>query len=333
VIRYEAPSDDSAFAVEHVACNLCGSRSQRLAYRKPDERGTAQEWFSVVECTSCGLGFVNPRPPLREMGRYYPESFYRDFESNSQIHESRYAREAAFVLKHAAPAAKKVLLDVGCANGGFPRHMKSRGWDVQGLEISKQTIPISDFPVFTVPFPEIDVDKPSYDAVTAWAVLEHVHDPMAHFAKAARVLKPGGVFVFLVTNFQSLASRNLFCEDVPRHLYFFTDSCVQSYLQKTGFQLVDSDYSSDIFVLESNRWLAYYVSRLLGRPFAWQDASSSRQQFFEERRLEPTLLNRVRYGGTRPLIVLGRALLPLHSRVEMMTKRYGIATYVARRLG
>ncbi len=330
---YETPSADSPFAVEWVACNLCGSTSHRLAYRKPDERCTSQEWFSVVECTNCGLGFVHPRPPLEDMGRYYTQSFYREFESNPQFHERRYAREADFVLRHAGPGERKVLLDVGCANGAFPRHMKSLGWDVRGLEISKQANPITDFPVFTVPFPEIDVDKPTYDAVTAWAVLEHVHDPMAHFAKAAQVLRPGGTFVFLVTNFRSVASRYLFCEDVPRHLYFFTDSCVQRYLHKTGFQLIESDYSNDVFVLESNRWLAYYFSRLLGRPFTWQDASTSRRQFFEERGLEPTLLSKMRYGARRPLVVLGRALLPLHSRVEMMTKRYGIATYVARRLG
>jgi len=79
-----------------------------------------------------------------------------------------------------------------------------------------------DFPVYTQEFQNIPLNEPTYDAVTAWAVLEHVHDPMAYFRKAAQVVKKDGLFVFLVPNFASVASRSLFCEDLPRHLYFFT---------------------------------------------------------------------------------------------------------------
>src|SRR3546814_5417313 len=61
-----------------------------------------------------------------------------------------------------------------------------------------------------------------YDVITAWAVLEHVHDPMSYFMKAASTIQSGGYFVFLVTNFDSISSRSLFREDVPRHLYFFS---------------------------------------------------------------------------------------------------------------
>jgi SAM-dependent methyltransferase len=318
--------------LEHVDCNLCGSDRQNLAYEIPDEVYFPDEWFSVVECDDCGLGFVNPRPSAEGIARHYPKSFYDGFEKDHQSeHLHRYEEEAKIVIENSR-SSSGLLLDVGCAHGGFPRHMKALGWEVEGLEISTQTIPITDFPVYSVPLSELEMEPARYDAVTAWAVLEHVHDPMAYFAKAARIIKKGGIFVFLVPNFDSLDSRFLFSEDVPRHLYFFTAACIREYLVKNGFELIEARYSDKIYSTGSSRWLAYYWHRLLGRPFNWEDAQHTRHQFFKEHGLKPTWLNTARYAFTVPLYVLGRLLLPIRKSVSIMRKRYGVVTYVARRL-
>lgn len=50
----------------------------------------------------------------------------------------------------------------------------------------------------------------SFDACVSNYVLEHVADPTAHFAEAARVLRPGGVYLFRAPNryhYVSLVSR------------------------------------------------------------------------------------------------------------------------------
>src|SRR5262249_55938482 len=148
-----------------------------------------------------------------------------------------------------------LLLDIGCANGDFPRFMAARGWRVEGVEISESAGKISDFPVYRQEFQEIPVHSPAYDAVTAWAVLEHVHDPRAYFQKTAAVLKPGGLFVFLVTNFESLASRRLFFEDVPRHLNFFTRDVVRKYLDREGFTLLREDNGRSVYKAAPVNWL------------------------------------------------------------------------------
>jgi 2-polyprenyl-3-methyl-5-hydroxy-6-metoxy-1,4-benzoquinol methylase len=94
--------------------------------------------------------------------------------------------------------------------------MAARGWRVEGVEVAESSQPISDFRVYAQEFHKIRVDQPTYDAVTAWAVLEHVHDPMAYFRKASQVLRKDGLFVFNAPNFASVSSRYLFCEDFPR---------------------------------------------------------------------------------------------------------------------
>lgn len=218
--------------METVKCDLYGSDDYRLVYCMPNARYGGNNRFDVVESVTCGLGFVNPRPTQSEMSRYYPELFYDYFDEERTYHQSRYAAESKFLLDVASD--DHLLLDLGCANGDFPRFMQGRGWRIEGLEVALHAKPILDFKVYQQEFNKIPVDEPCYDAVRAWAVLEHVHDPKAYFKKAGRVLKKGGIFVFLVTNFKSLSSRCLYLEDIPRHLYFFTEETVTKYMEEAG---------------------------------------------------------------------------------------------------
>jgi len=320
--------------METVACNLCGSTRHTALYQMPDRRGCHAGVFTVVECDQCGLGFVNPRPPFADMGKYYPKEYYEEeFAQNRAYHLRRYAREASYLRQIERRPGPKSLLDVGCANGDFPRFMRARGWHVEGVEVSASSQPITDFKVYPQQLPDIPVNQPTYDAVTAWAVLEHVHDPMAYFRKASEVTKVGGLFVFLVTNFNSLASRCLFLEDIPRHLYFFSEKAVQKYLEETGFALQKAYFGRDVFVLPSYNWLHYYVKTKLRRqPFTHADIPMARPEFFKRYNLKPGILSTLKYAVAQPLTGLDRALLPALTWIQILRKTYGISTYVARRL-
>ncbi len=320
--------------MERVACNLCGSTQHRQVYRVPDRRYFPDRWFNVVECRQCGLGFVNPRPRFDEMAPYYPPVYYEEeFVQNARFHRKRYALEALYLREFEGRSQPPRLLDIGCANGDFPRFMAGRGWIVEGVEVSSATTPIRDFKVYNQPFPEIPVDTPTYDAVTAWAVLEHVHDPMAHFAKASKVLQPGGLLVFLVTNFESLASRYLFGEDVPRHLFFFTRNTVKSYLQRTGFRLEREDNDRNIYQTPPQNWIYFLLrTRLRGKPLTWEDLPPSRPEFIRQHGLRPGFASSVRFAWHYPLRVLDRALWPVLERIQVLRRTYPVSTYVARRL-
>lgn len=258
--------------METVSCNLCGSENYQTVYSMPDAFYFKDEWFKVVECENCGLGFVNPRPTYSEMFRYYPPHYYEYFDTERDHHEHRYQIEATFVKALFTSNDNKMLFDIGCANGDFPRHMQKLGWQVEGGEVSPHAKNITDFKVYTQEFTQTPIYEPRYDAVTAWAVLEHVHDPMSYFKKASELLKPAGVFIFLVTNFESLSSRCLFREDVPRHLYFFTEKTVSMYLSQSGFELVRTDYSDKVYAMRPVNWLRYYAYRYLkGLNLDWKE--------------------------------------------------------------
>lgn len=317
--------------METVKCNLCGSDNYRVIYSMPDARYFVDEWFNVVECTNCGLGFVNPRPTRSEIARYYPSSFYDYFDHERDYHWHRYAAEAKF-LPEIASNNERLLLDLGCANGDFPRFMQKRGWKVEGVEVSESSKRITDFKVYKQEFKEIAAYEPRYDAITAWAVLEHVHDPMSYFEKAAQVLKPGGFFIFLVTNFKSLSSRCLFLEDVPRHLYFFTEGTVRKYLGVSGFDLIKGDYSDKIYSMHPVNFLRYYFYRYIyKRRLMWTDTQFTRPHFFEKDSLKNCWMKNLKYIISSPLYVIDRLLMPIYERYQIISKTYGIVTYVARR--
>lgn len=268
------------------------------------------------------------------MARHYPPTFYEYFDRDPEYHQNRYANEATFVetaIRNPDGGAPR-LLDVGCANGDFPRFMRARGFEVEGVEVSLTSKPITDFPVFRQEFPEIPVKEPRYNAVTAWAVLEHVHDPASYFAKASQVLLPGGVFVFLVTNFDSISSSRLYREDPPRHLYFFNENTVREYLDRAGFVMESADYSDKVYLMRPVNWLTYLIFfRPFGRAFTWKDAQVSRETFVQAHGLRPGLLANLAFAARHPFRVLDRILVPLYEKYQMASKKYGIVTFVARK--
>ncbi len=320
--------------MERVACNLCGSDLHTPVYEMPDTRFFPQEIFTVVECNHCGLGFVNPQPSLAEMHKYYPREYYQAEPTPSfqRYLMKRFAAEARYLSGLEDHTGPRKLLDVGCHNGDFPRFMKARGWDVEGVEVSELAERITDFPVYPEEFQDIPVNEATYDAVAAWAVIEHVHDPMAHFRKASRVLKKGGRFAFLVTNFRSMTSRHLFGEDIPRHLYFFTRETVRQYLEKTGLVLEYEDNGRSVYKMAPAHWLTFLVrTRLLGKPFPYKDVPLSSREFRRAHGLRKGIGADLKYAAYSPASVVERLLMPAVETMQILRKTYGISTYVARK--
>src|SRR6185436_12016067 len=80
-------------------------------------------------------------------------------------------------------------------------------------------------PVLRTAFLQHDFGERRFEAITFWAVLEHLAEPRAFLAKAAALLQPGGHLFILVPNAQSLAVRMLgarYRYIMPDHLNYFT---------------------------------------------------------------------------------------------------------------
>ncbi len=104
------------------------------------------------------------------------------------------------------------LLDVGCGAGFLSNALARDGFDVVGLDSSETSLAVARRydetksvhfdagDALALPYP-----AESFDAVSAMDFLEHVEDPAAVVAEAARVLRPRGTFFFHTFNRNPLA--------------------------------------------------------------------------------------------------------------------------------
>jgi SAM-dependent methyltransferase len=242
---------------ERVSCNLCGRDDTKLLFRLRDYRLLVDdvEW-DVVRCRSCGLGYLNPRPTVDEVTKYYPAGYY----TSRAAHGTRYERMADYVRGN-----RGRLLDVGTARGDFLLVMARRGWDVEGIEPSDAAGNPHGLTIYRDRFPaECRLPSETYDVITAWAVFEHLHDPRAAFSEASRLLRPGGRLIVQVPNLRSIYARWARQEDVPRHLYFFDESSLRAYGNAVGLELVEVTHTTDLFGGSGRGVLRLALVRALG---------------------------------------------------------------------
>ncbi|MBA4067575.1 MAG: hypothetical protein C0501_28480 [Isosphaera sp.] len=237
---------------EDTACPLCGHDDAAVLTEAADPTpGGAGLRFAVVGCRHCGLAYTNPRPTPATIARFYPPGYAphdvrpaRDARPPSRLRCRLLGRPCPEYLGQ-LPNPPGRLLDFGCGGGRFLRRMAGLGWAVTGLDSSPEAVRAvrdgvgCEAVLGTLPHP--DLEPGSFDAVTLWQSLEHVHRPLATLREAHRLLVPGGSLVVAVPNFGGLAARwfgpHWFGLDLPRHLTHFTPATLAAMLAAAGFRV------------------------------------------------------------------------------------------------
>jgi SAM-dependent methyltransferase len=139
------------------------------------------------------------------------------------------------------------LLDVGCGDGDFLLGMQERGWQVHGLDISPVAVDLArrkGLDVFQGELASADYERHSFDLITMWDVLEHLHDPASELQQVAKLLKPSGRFVVTIPNPHSLDfwifGKTWTGLDTPRHLYVYNRPALLRLLEGAGLEVVSA---------------------------------------------------------------------------------------------
>ena len=86
-----------------------------------------------------------------------------------------------------------------------------------------------------------------FDAITAFQVFEHVSHPAREAARLHHMLKPGGVILVEVPNFDTWSMRLMGPRHrhfVQKHITFFSASTLTLLLEKHGFELLSTYHPS-----------------------------------------------------------------------------------------
>jgi SAM-dependent methyltransferase len=229
-------------------CPVCGSPDLREKLQVQD-KSVSQETFTIAQCQACEFQFTNPRPDAAHIGRYYESAAYVSHNSGAQgLINQVYKAARFFTVRRKVALITKLnserkgsLLDYGCGTGHFLAGAKNTGWQVTGLEpndLARQDAATRVGQPIQEPGALATLPASSFDVITLWHVLEHVHTLNETLDQLLRVLKPGGKLLVAVPNVESLDAQHYRQDwaayDVPRHLYHFSPATMRRLLSRHG---------------------------------------------------------------------------------------------------
>lgn len=249
-------------------CPWCGKQTNH-SYLQVRDYFLSQEKFEIMECDACGLLFTVPRPDPDVIGKYYQSDEYYSHQQNKKgfiprLYEAVKSVNLQYKAKLAIDGlASGRLLDIGCGVGDFLVQVQKKGWNVMGIEPSVDAKQIAHQRLGWCPLdPSESSTLPdcSFDVITMWHVLEHVDDLKTQLSELNRLLKPGGLLIIALPNFQSFDCQyykdKWAAWDVPRHLNHFSLATIRSIVTTNGMKFVDS---------QKLKWDAYYISYMSER--------------------------------------------------------------------
>lgn len=238
---------------DDTPCPLCGRRHEETVLEAPDTNpgdGPAL-YFAVVRCKWCSLTYTNPRPDEAAITRFYPAD-YHPHRRPRKMEQVR--RRPLFSRLFGRPCPERRglpwqgrgrLLDFGCGGGAYLKRMADQGWTVTGIDSAEAPVHrLQDemgIRALTGTLPHPSLKPCSFDVITMWHSLEHVHRPLDVLREAYQLLTPGGRLVVACPNLDSWPAKWFgpawFGLDLPRHLTHFTPPTLTRMLTAAGFRV------------------------------------------------------------------------------------------------
>ena len=231
------------------ACPICRSTSFTLLLTAEDYTSTGES-FNIVKCAGCNFTITNPRPDKISIGRYYQSETYISHSGGGQslIQIYRFARRITVQWKLRLVNKYKSngkALDYGCGTGAFLFKLQSNGWSVTGVEPSIEAREKASNLLRIPIYPSLEnIDHTTFDIITLWHVLEHVHDLENTLATLRSLLNDDGTIFIAVPNHESQDATKYKAfwagYDVPRHLWHFSKDTMSKLLDNAGLSVVET---------------------------------------------------------------------------------------------
>ncbi len=208
------------------------------------------ESFALMKCEKCGLIITNPRPDAQHIAKYYNDKNYISHTNKANtpinlvykaVRSITLAQKKKLIQNY---TTGKSCLDFGCGSGVFIDYMQNHGYLAEGFETHQETANAAhDLTGVSILSELKSIGKDKYDIVTAWHVLEHVHDLKTTLKTLRKSLTNDGVLFVAVPNHQSDDAKYYgqfwAAYDVPKHLYHFDQNAMSTLAKKCKLEVID----------------------------------------------------------------------------------------------
>lgn len=233
---------------------------------------TSANKYYVYKCLGCGLEKVYPLPSAKEIATFYPKTYYSYRVASPENKKGFFTkvREKIVDVSYRPNSPKDVwyflallsqtffsglplslgnnksFLDVGCGDGYNLRLMKKYGWNATGFEIGEKKKRGDIY--FDNDLSSVAFQGKKFGVIRVWHVLEHTPNPEKFVGKLAEILDKNGKIYLGIPNTAGWYAR-LFCKywynrDLPRHLYNFNPTNLNTLLHSHGLKIIKVKYAS-----------------------------------------------------------------------------------------
>jgi SAM-dependent methyltransferase len=228
------PDAGSANDPGAATCPICGGhRLQPL--------GSHGE-YRLARCRICQHSFVINLPTADTLRMVY-ERYSYDVRHLQAVPAFVFPILTGVVTTFASHRRTNRLLDVGFGAGALLRVATDRGWEAHGIETSALAVRqarangvahVIEGDFFAAPYRE-----GLFDVIVMDGVLEHLPEPAKFVQKAARLLRPAGLFYATTPHGRGLSGRLLgtswSVSAPPEHLHLFSRGSMVRCLRNAGF--------------------------------------------------------------------------------------------------
>lgn len=228
-------------------CLACGSSGSKFEFEK--------NGFQYCSCQQCLTLFVNPRPSLNDLLRFYKDSPSASFWINqffkpvAEVRREKIFRpRAEFVCATLPQYREGVVGDIGAGFGLFLEELaniwpKAKLVAIEPSEEQATLCRNKGLEVQCAALEEVKGLKERFDLMTAFELFEHLFDPCRFLTSVHRLLKPGGYFLLTTLNGQGFDIQVLWEKSKslspPQHLNFFNPYSISLLLERCGFTVID----------------------------------------------------------------------------------------------
>jgi 2-polyprenyl-3-methyl-5-hydroxy-6-metoxy-1,4-benzoquinol methylase len=224
---------------EKVLCFRCHQAGELIFQSKQ---------YPIVKCPVCGQIFTGFRfRPEARQDFYdsveYFEKMYGKFQFHpSQIWHRIVSERRLKLIRRFLTNGK--LLDIGCGFGFFLNAARKYNWEVAGVELSKSAVQYAqnfyNLDIFNGEVEHANHAKHTFDVITFWDVLEHVHNPAAFLKSVRHILKKDGLIAFSIPNISSMLARTAkgkwWTLRPEQHLWHFSPQTLNRLLAEQNFK-------------------------------------------------------------------------------------------------
>lgn len=229
--------------------------SELKPYLTCQDHTVSRETFSLQLDDSNGMLFTVPQPNEKELPGYYESDAYISHTDSKKSLMDRvyqliktYSIRKKLAMIDTMTSSKGEVLDIGCGTGDFLLECYRDGWSTTGIEPNQKARDLAVEKIGKNEFLFKDIDEVlnngtgRFDVITMWHVLEHVPNLYSYIEKLKQLLKPDGLLVIAVPNYESYDAKHYkefwAAYDVPRHLWHFSQNSIKSIFGEFEFKLI-----------------------------------------------------------------------------------------------